>query len=431
MPDRQAVLSTIELFQGPVVLAIAWVITLAALFASLEPLLLVGLMIAFNVLAALYLLGTGKLIWPDGDDLPLFAALLAFAAYVLTSSLWSGSPQTALGKGLLVILLILSVRFARLLFDLTTPLQLHRSARGIMAGLLIGLIFPVIEYLTDHSILSFVAGVFPGLVSTVGETTQIPDYHNNANMTAIILFFWPTLLVAGSWKNKQTKSLFTVVLLAAILLLLFWTHSATAQAAFVLGCVAFGFARFAQAKVDLIARILWTMIVVGIIPIIMAVHFVGVQNLANLPFSFRDRIHIWNYTAHQTLKNPLLGIGVRTSRKDYSERKPDFVPTKPGQTIDRPGWHSHNMFLQTWYNLGAAGALLLLIAGLFILSAIRNQSLHFRPFAYATFASVCLVAAVGYGMWQSWLLSCFAWSTVFLMIGQRYSEKMDEQKTVK
>lgn len=407
----------------------AWVIFLVPIFASVVPLLLVAFMVVFALLAAPRVLGAGTLGPLDDEALIPLYAWLAFAAYVMTSSLWSASPQTALGKGTLVALLVLCIRFSSLLMNQMTPWQLHRCARGIVVGLLIGLAFLVIEFATDNWILTYVARTFSGLVKTVGDTHQIEEHHYNTSMTAVVLFLWPALFVTKVWKNKHQKNLFLTALLGSIFFILYKTESATAQMAFLLSAVVYVGARLVSGKIDVIARTLWLVAVVGVVPIVMAIHFVGVQNLDVMPFSFKDRIQIWNYTAHETLAHPILGIGVRSSRKDRSEQRPKAISTPLDKSVGHPGWHSHNMFLQTWYELGAVGAMFLLAAGLLVLSAIRKQPPYARPFVYASFASVCVVAGVGYGMWQSWLLACFGWTAIFLLMALGYGKYQDQPKT--
>ena len=422
---------SLQAHTGTFLYAIAWIISLAAAFAGIEPLILVGLLVVFAPLAALHWFGTknsGVSSW-QGD--PLLLTSLVFAAYVFLSALWSANPQLATEKGFLILLIVFCVRFSPLLIDQMSSLQLHRCTRGIVLGLLVGMTFLVFEYITQHSILNSVAKVFPGLAKTVHGTKHIPDYHLNANVTASILFLWPALLAMWGWREKPVQKLFVAGLVIVSSYILYQTQSATAQLASIVAMLAWLAAYFVPNIINLVARGLWIIAVAGTIPIFMAMHFAGLQNTTSLPYSFRDRIHIWNYTARLVPENPVLGIGIRSAR-NYREQQPREIPRAHQDSIfDHQGWHSHNIFLQTWYELGAVGAALLLAIGLLLLQAIDRIEPQKRPFAYALFASFSVVAAFGYGMWQSWLLASYGWSVIFLLIGLQYADKngMDRQSS--
>jgi O-antigen ligase len=81
--------------------------------------------------------------------------------------------------------------------------------------------------------------------------------------------------------------------------------------------------------------------------------------------------------------------------------------------------HSHCIYLQTWFELGAVGALLLTAFGLSVIAAIGRLAPRTQPYAYATFASSAAMAAVSYGMWQAWFITSFALTAVLCVLGTR------------
>jgi O-antigen ligase len=80
--------------------------------------------------------------------------------------------------------------------------------------------------------------------------------------------------------------------------------------------------------------------------------------------------------------------------------------------------HAHNSFLQTWFELGAVGALLLMMAGLGLLWQIRRLDPDLQPFAYAIFATAGPYLVASYGMWQIWYVALFGLIAVLFAIGQ-------------
>jgi O-antigen ligase len=134
-----------------------------------------------------------------------------------------------------------------------------------------------------------------------------------------------------------------------------------------------------------------------------------------------ERIYIWKFTADKIYERPITGIGIRSTRevhgnarsaqrregKDGTRRRVDFLHS---------GWHPHNIFLQTWFELGAVGAGLLLAFGLATLWQIRHLPPLLEGAAYALFAACCVIGLSGFDLWQTWLMASLglAWTAVLL-----------------
>ncbi len=89
----------------------------------------------------------------------------------------------------------------------------------------------------------------------------------------------------------------------------------------------------------------------------------------------------------------------------------------------RLGRHSHNHYLQIWYELGAVGAALFLLAGLVLLQKMRSMAQGIRPYAYASFVAACSIAAFGWGLWQTWLLAGYSLSAIFLIFASEVAKR--------
>jgi hypothetical protein len=59
--------------------------------------------------------------------------------------------------------------------------------------------------------------------------------------------------------------------------------------------------------------------------------------------------------------------------------------------------HGHDIFLQTWFELGAVGVLLLALAGAIVVMLIPLLPSTAQPFAAGTFAALALVGALAWG----------------------------------
>lgn len=166
----------------------------------------------------------------------------------------------------------------------------------------------------------------------------------------------------------------------------------------------------------------WVLAIVAVIPIALLAGRGHLDKVPWLHHSLQHRFIIWNYTAEETLKAPIIGIGAYMTYVLGPERNKTAV-REPGEqykkTLSR---HAHNVFLQTWYELGAVGAALLMACGLAVLAAVRRLGDRVQPFALATFATAVTMMSSSYGMWQTWYLALFALAAVALAISARAVE---------
>jgi O-antigen ligase len=151
----------------------------------------------------------------------------------------------------------------------------------------------------------------------------------------------------------------------------------------------------------------WITATLLIVPLSLAA-FSNNLHLAHwIPETGRNRIILWSYTADQWRKAPILGVGVDSTKEIDDKRAPTAVKPDGFTYPLRTGRHAHNIYMQTWYELGAVGAVLLLGLGLAGLGAIARLSTRIRPYAMASFATGAVVGAFGWGLWQVWLLALF------------------------
>jgi O-antigen ligase len=90
-----------------------------------------------------------------------------------------------------------------------------------------------------------------------------------------------------------------------------------------------------------------------------------------------------------------------------------------GKSLSR---HSHNFFLQTWLELGAVGAVLLMLVGLQVIRRLSELAHGIQPYAFATFASAATLMSASYGIWQAWLLALFGLTPILFAVGARALE---------
>lgn len=84
-----------------------------------------------------------------------------------------------------------------------------------------------------------------------------------------------------------------------------------------------------------------------------------------------------------------------------------------------PGEHAHNLFLQTWYELGLIGAILLALAGAAIALRMRRLPKDIQPFAAASFAAFFGIAAFAWSIWQTWFMCAIGLLILYVSLAAR------------
>jgi hypothetical protein len=91
------------------------------------------------------------------------------------------------------------------------------------------------------------------------------------------------------------------------------------------------------------------------------------------------------------------------------------------------GRHAHSLFLQTWFELGAIGAVLAALAGGAVATRIRLLRKRSQPFGVATFVAFATIAAFAWGVWETWWMATVGLAALYLCLGAAVtSSGMDE-----
>jgi O-antigen ligase len=135
-----------------------------------------------------------------------------------------------------------------------------------------------------------------------------------------------------------------------------------------------------------------------------------------LPESARHRVVIWRHTAELVHKAPLLGAGVAAARAlDAAGEEGQVAPgTHFKLSTDL---HSHNAYLQVWFEAGAVGAAIVLGLGLTVLWGLRAFAAEAQPYLAATFTACALLVAFAYSIWAPWFMATLAMVAIFAALG--------------
>ena len=364
--------------------------------------------------------GRGRETLPPGS-----AALFLLAGlYILLSAAWASNPSGAAEKAaLLVLVALLSIVAIRSLTAID-PLQLTSLARALLWGLGVGASFVLFEVWTDgvitRSAMNTVSWLQPETSKHVkmqdGLIARLDMSRFNHHATMLALQLWPALLLLTASTKGRSQMLLASLFLTATVVAIFVSEHDSSQLAII---VSLFVGLLAKAWPRMVVRGLALMWCVGFIVIIPLVHLAydaGLHKAESLPKSFRARIIIWDYTAEKVASTPWLGIGAGSTKLERQPRSKVDLP--PGFVFPRAtGQHAHNVFLQTWFELGLFGAIIFAVVGAAVILRILLLPPEVQPFAAASFAVFGVIASFAWGMWQSWWVCAIGLMVIYLCLG--------------
>lgn len=415
-------------------LALGWAIAIfvpGALVSARTLAVSFALIFALTIAAAIY---RGNLRRSMPRVGPASAILVALLFYASLSALWSELPLKALEKTLIAISFAAAAGILIKTYYSEARRDILHMAEGVWMGFVVGLIYFLIELLTDQSIkiaLYNALQMKPGSLrpSTFfkwqdGHLVSIAAIDLTRNTVPVVMFLWPAIVAArGTLSSKVVTRvvIWAIFALAGIVVML--STNETSKLAFVVSTAAFVVVNYWPDFAHKVVAVTWVAICLAVVPLSIAAHRIGLHEAAWVQPTAQHRIAIWNHTATETLKAPFFGIGANMMYALYPKRIHDPQMTHKGFSTQVQ--HAHNVYLQTWFELGAVGAALLCLVGLAILDMIRKLGPWLSRYALATFAAAATVAGSSYGMWQIWFMALFGFTAVLFAIAARSTIKRE------
>jgi O-antigen ligase len=255
------------------------------------------------------------------------------------------------------------------------------------------------------------------MVFAEGEVTRLKLYYLNRNVAIFGFYLWPALLAMRTFRDANWRWVVSSLFIIAATVSIFISEHQSSQVGLIGSVIVFILAsRWSKATVKGIAAV-WCLAFVLALPVALLTYKAELNTARWLPVSFRDRIAIWDDTAERALKDPWFGIGARSTRVLMNE--PIFDEPTNSVRLKSAGWHAHDLFLQTWYELGVVGVMLIGIAGAAVMLRIAVLSDETQPFAAAAFTFFMAIAAFAWDMWQTWLVCAIALALLYLNIAAK------------
>ncbi|MEM6499625.1 MAG: O-antigen ligase family protein, partial [Pseudomonadota bacterium] len=281
----------------------------------------------------------------------------------------------------------------------------------------------VVEHLTGGQLKAFVANTTEltprEMTFNVVEDREVVEVLRtflNGHSAALSILAFPIAACLSVWLGSGLRRtrIAMLTLSLAIGTLVMASDSETAKLAIVVSLGVFALSLISSKSVLYVLAAGWCTACLAMPFLVLATFPNEFGWQRHLPLSAYDRAEIWRYTVNKTWHSPIVGVGAQQtryvsvspvehdSRTALTKRPPPhdgFVP------VPRIAVHAHNVFIQTWFELGVLGAVLLTFLGLNALRGAQTLTSGILHFALATFASTAVVAGTGYRMWQMWLIS--------------------------
>lgn len=392
------------------------------------------LLFIFAPLSAPILMATSMVVplaacWAATGGLPAFklsrplVILCVAEVYLLIGTSWSLSPKTAYASTALLLVFIVALIATSGALKGMREEALRGMAQGFAAAWVAGSIFLLFEEATglwaQRMLLSYFpnlhSGAFNGMTLRDGWVLTMDPYLLNRNVAAAAVLLWPAALVLNRLDIGRDRRILPVLCLAPAAIAIALSEHATSQMAVAGAAVIYGLARLSLNRTRLAVAVAWTIATMLVVPLASGLYASGLYRADWLPFSFRHRIVIWGYTSAQVRKAPILGAGIAAAHvlgRDSNRN----APRAPGSDIVlSTGWHSHDGYLQTWYEAGAVGAVLLLCFGLALVRDIGRTPPDVQSFALAVFSACALAASSSFSIWQPWFVASMGLAAVITL----------------
>ena len=367
-------------------------------------------------------------LWP----LPaVMLALAAFGGYIAINALWSVNRGEAYGKVLFVFVAAALAWLAIAGIAQLARAQLERLAKVAMVAIALGAVYLFIEVFSNQAIKRVVMGLAPfiQLESTKhvrvvdGRVAAIGEYVLNRNMAVLVLLLVPVLLLIQSLFSTVGARVAAAVLLAITTMALFKSEHETSMLALIFAGGTFAGMSLAPTAMRRLVYAGWIIATLLVVPIAAVSYAAGLHQAQWIPQTGRNRIILWGYTAKEVRAAPILGTGVASTKELDSRAEATAIQPADHTYPLRTGRHSHNIFMQTWYELGAVGAFLLLGIGLAALSELTRLPRAHEPYALASFVSAVIIGCFSWGMWQTWFIAAYALWAVLLALALALADR--------
>lgn len=403
---------------------VAWAAagTLLLVTATLiAPIILVG-----SLVAPLLLCDRAALRKQLADVSPVTLLLLLAGVYLAINASWSLDRGSAYMAVATIFALAVVSHVGTSALAAMRPEHVAALSRGLVIGFFLGGAFLAFEFATHLALHRMLEKVLhsvglTGFKIRIETTGKAHLFVLNRNLVAFVMLLWAACLIQmRSMPAKTWLAYGPPIALAAAAAL--FSSSATARVGLVAGSGVLVLALLLPRLALYAVAAVWTVLCLGALPIAHLLYKHEAYNAMWLFVSARHRIMIWGATSSWYWKAPWFGAGAASAR--------NMAPTDPAHAAASPdlvgaalNWHSHNAYLQVWFEAGALGAAILFAVGIALWLRIARADPADRPLLCAAFASVSIMAATAFSIWAAWYLSAIGLAALYAVMAMMTDQR--------
>ena len=231
-------------------------------------------------------------------------------------------------------------------------------------------------------------------------------------MPPLGFLLWPALLICALQLNSSATSVVRSIqatIGAGAAWMMWQSNHRTSVAALIAAMLVFALTKWRSSEARRILGGAWIASFVFIIPVVLTLFSLELHKDPRFAQRLDARFILWAYTAEQVKTHPLRGIGAAAT-KLLNERNLIAEASTPAgfAYMWRSGPHAHNVFLQSWFELGGLGTLLFAAFGWRILNLTASAPPATQPYLTAAFAAVAVTGSTSFGLFEPWFIGTFA-----------------------
>jgi len=340
--------------------------------------------------------------------LPLGPALVtgAFLVWCSLSLTWSAQPDAS-ARWLGQVLSELPFGLALVALAATAPAAAAAAGgRALAFGVAAGSALALTDLLTGGAIYNLLRADEP-----------FQPHAANRPLVIVSVLAWP----AAALLIREGRPLAAFAVLGAPLPAMLVGSSATAVMAYAVGGLVWILAALAPVLAAAVLGV-GCVLTVALAPLFAlfareAAPKLLVESFA--PGTLLARLDIWRASARLILENPVVGQGLSAMR---AQTFPEIAWLFAHQRLSHP----HNAALQVWLDLGAVGALFLVVGLLAVLRLAARAPARPRPFLLAGFAALVASASTSWNIWAAWWIATLCAMVAAFALARRAAEASAE-----
>jgi O-antigen ligase len=407
--------------QRPNALVVSALTTLIVLVVNgIAPMSMPFVIVSSAILQVYWIARDGRLAeltWPWSS----MAWMIPAVAWWIASLTWTSNLAEGAGATASLALILVSAFVASAAFDKEAGDVHHALVTAMLTAFACVALYRAVDQVSGLAITTGLVRAVPLLATSidVDQTSAggpvVLGFATNKGMAWLVVLLFPMLLAVRDVVSPRFIPLARGLLIVLVVLAVARSEHETSKLA-----LAFGALVFAMARWDL--TLLWRMLALGwiasivlVVPLALFAWGAGLHRSSVVQTTGQHRILIWGVTAERVLKAPLAGYGIASTRTN--ERTVGATAPLAEGTAFKPSTnlHAHNIFLQTWHELGAIGAIVLLLAGWPALRWLRDAPANAAPFACATFGVFGVTASLSWSLVAAWFLAFFAFAGIVML----------------